>query len=108
MDICKGFKTPILMRHGRPGEEGLALSIYYTKPFSGDRTLDLVAATPDVRGKNLPHCIQKLAYHGFAEHCCVCVCARYVGAVSAASAGLTTRQGLTLKPCSHINPTTTL
>jgi hypothetical protein len=94
VDICKGFKTPILMRHGRPGEEGLALPIYYTKPFSGDRTLDLVAATPDVRGKN---CFQKLAYHGFAEHCCVC--ARYVGAVSAASAGLTTRQGLTLKPC---------
>ncbi|ELR20522.1 PH domain containing protein [Acanthamoeba castellanii str. Neff] len=47
VDICKGFKTPILMRHGRPGEEGLALSIYYTKPYSGDRTLDLVAATPD-------------------------------------------------------------
>jgi hypothetical protein len=67
VDICKGFKTPILMRHGRPGEEGLALSIYYTKPFSGDRTLDLVAATPDVRGKNLRHCIPKLAYHGFAE-----------------------------------------
>jgi hypothetical protein len=50
VDICKGFKTPILMRHGRPGEEGLALSIYYTKPHSGDRTLDLVATTPDIRG----------------------------------------------------------
>lgn len=53
VDICKGFKTPILTRHGRPGEEVLAFSIYYTKPHSGDRTLDLVAESTYVRGTHV-------------------------------------------------------
>jgi len=50
VDICEGFKTPVLIRHGRAGEEEMAFSIYYTKPQIGDRTLDLIAATPAIRG----------------------------------------------------------
>ncbi len=49
VDICTGFKTPTLVKYGRPGKENLAFSIFYTKPNKGDRILDLEALTQETR-----------------------------------------------------------
>lgn len=49
VDVVAGHKTEVFQRQGKAGRETLAFSVYYSEGKKGERTLDLEAATTEVR-----------------------------------------------------------